>query len=157
MVAAIWCSSPMFPTTPHYFCVFSSYHDQQRSKGNWLNFCLESLYASLRRGFVRHCSLGWLILLCNWSCVSHCARCVSYCARVNVRVTQCFCEFLCVFRWSTGNLCNHPFVTMSLFSNGCRDPASWVINGRNTHTPDSRKAYQALIFYDNFIPERSRL
>jgi len=39
-----------------------------RQKENLLNICLESLYAS--RGFVRH-SLGWLILLCNWSCVSH--------------------------------------------------------------------------------------
>jgi len=36
-----------------------------------LNICSESLYASLRKGFVRHCSLGWLILLCNCSCVSH--------------------------------------------------------------------------------------
>jgi len=27
MAAAILCSSPLFPTTPHDFCVFSSYHD----------------------------------------------------------------------------------------------------------------------------------
>ena len=40
-------------------------------KENWLNICLENLYASLRKNFVRHCSLGWLILLCNWSRVSH--------------------------------------------------------------------------------------
>jgi len=27
--------------------------------------CLENLHASLRRGLVRHCTLGWIILLCN--------------------------------------------------------------------------------------------
>ena len=40
-------------------------------QGNWLNICLQSLYASLRRGFVRHCSLGWLILLCIFEVASH--------------------------------------------------------------------------------------
>jgi hypothetical protein len=72
IVAATLCPSPLFPAAPHDFCVFSSYHDKNRPKdNNWLNLCLESLYASLRKEFVRHCSLGWLILLCNWSCVSH--------------------------------------------------------------------------------------
>jgi len=32
----------------------------------------------------------------------------------------------------------------------------WVINGHNTHTPDSREACQAIAFYDNFTPEKSR-
>ena len=32
----------------------------------------------------------------------------------------------------------------------------WVINGHNTHTPDSRDACQAIAFYDNFTPEKSR-
>ena len=32
----------------------------------------------------------------------------------------------------------------------------WVINGHNTHTPDSRKACQAIAFYDNFIRQRSQ-
>jgi len=30
----------------------------------------------------------------------------------------------------------------------------WVVNGHNTHTPDSREACQAIAFYDNFIPEK---
>jgi len=32
----------------------------------------------------------------------------------------------------------------------------WVINGHNTRTPDSREACQAIAFYDNFTPEKSR-
>ena len=32
----------------------------------------------------------------------------------------------------------------------------WVINGHNTHTPESRKACQAIAFYDNFISQRSQ-
>jgi len=32
----------------------------------------------------------------------------------------------------------------------------WVVNGYNAHTPDSRKACQAIAFYDNFTPEKSR-
>ena len=31
----------------------------------------------------------------------------------------------------------------------------WVVNGHNTHTPDSREACQAIAFYDNFTPEKS--
>jgi len=33
MVAAIWCSSSLFPTTPRDFCVFGFYNDSKRSKG----------------------------------------------------------------------------------------------------------------------------
>ena len=32
----------------------------------------------------------------------------------------------------------------------------WVVNGHNAHTPDSREACQAIAFYDNFTPEKSR-
>jgi len=32
----------------------------------------------------------------------------------------------------------------------------WVINGHNAHTPDSREACQAVAYYHNFTPEKSR-
>ena len=32
----------------------------------------------------------------------------------------------------------------------------WVVNGHNAHAPDSREACQAIAFYDNFTPEKSR-
>ena len=32
----------------------------------------------------------------------------------------------------------------------------WVANGHNAHTRDSREACQAIAFYDNFTPEKSR-
>ena len=32
----------------------------------------------------------------------------------------------------------------------------WVVNGHDTHTPDSRKACQAIAFFNNFTPEKSR-
>ena len=32
----------------------------------------------------------------------------------------------------------------------------WVVNGLNALTPDSREACQAIAFYDNFTPEKSR-
>ena len=31
-----------------------------------------------------------------------------------------------------------------------------VVNGHNAHTPDSREACQAIAFYDNLTPEKSR-
>jgi len=32
----------------------------------------------------------------------------------------------------------------------------WVIDGHNTHTPDSREACQAIAFYDDLIRQRSQ-
>ena len=48
---------------------------------------------------------------------------------------------------------NHELV-MGVKEAEIRQP--WVVNGHNTYTPDSREACQAIAFYDNFTPEKSR-
>jgi len=73
MVAAI-CPCPLFSRHVMNFVCWVLTMTGTVKKEDRLNRCLESIYVSLRRGFVRQCTIGWLVLLCNWSCVSHQAR-----------------------------------------------------------------------------------
>jgi len=59
-------------------------------------------------------------------------------------------------QWLRENSLDSQTHTYRATTNGCRDRQPWVINGHKTHTPDSRKACQAIAFYDDFIRQRSQ-